>query len=141
MPIFDWGGARVAKAESIYMQALNRAAEVAIDARSEVRESYTGYRTAFELARHYRDEVVPLRKLISEENLLRYNGMLISVFELLADAREQVLSVNAYIDALRDFWLAEADLQDSFNGTQVSRPGTAHKGGGRVVPNPALAGH
>ena len=125
LPIFDWGGARVAKAEAIYMQALNRAAEVAIDARSEVRESYTGYRTAFDLAKHYRDEVVPLRKLISEENLLRYNGMLISVFELLADAREQVMSVNAYIEALRDFWLADADLQMALIGKSgaMSRPG------------------
>ena len=38
-------------------------------------ESYSAYRTAFELAKHYRDEAVPLRKRISEENLLRYNGM------------------------------------------------------------------
>ena len=57
-----------------------------MDARSEVRETYSAYRTAYDLAKHYRDEVVPLRKRISEENLLRYNGMLISVFELLADA-------------------------------------------------------
>jgi outer membrane protein TolC len=52
-----------------------------------------------------------LRKQISDENQLRYNAMLISVFELLADAREQVMSVNASINALRDFWLAETDLQ------------------------------
>ena len=55
-----------------------------------MREAYSAYRTAYDLARHYRDEIVPLRKRISEEKLLRYNGMLISVFELLADAREQV---------------------------------------------------
>ena len=72
------------------MQAVNRAAEIAVNARSEVRETYSAYRTAYDLARHYRDEIVPLRKRISEENVLRYNGMLISVFELLADAREQV---------------------------------------------------
>ena len=116
IPLFDWGGARVAKAQAIYMQAVDRFAETAVNARSEVRESYSGYRTAYELARHYRDEIVPLRKTIAEENLLRYNGMLISVFELLADAREQVASVNAYIDALRGFWLAEADLQKSVGG-------------------------
>jgi len=116
LPLFDWGSARVAKAEAIYMQAVNRAAEVAINARSEVRESYAAYLTAYDLARHYRDEIVPLRKQISEENLLRYNGMLISVFELLADAREQVASVNSYIDALRDYWLADAELQMSFVG-------------------------
>ena len=116
LPIFDWGGAHVAKAEAIYMQAVNRAAEVAINARSEVRESYAGYVTAYELAKHYRDEIVPLRKQISDENLLRYNGMLISVFELLADAREQVASVNSYIEALRDYWLADAELQVAFVG-------------------------
>jgi hypothetical protein len=54
---------------------------------------------------------VPLRKLIAEENLLRYNGMLIGVFELLADARLQIASVNRYIESLRDFWIAQADLE------------------------------
>jgi outer membrane protein TolC len=43
--------------------------------------------------------------------LLRYNGMLSSVFELLADSRDAVASVNAYLEAQRDFWIAEADLQ------------------------------
>jgi len=93
------------------MQAVNRAADSAIRARSEVRESYAAYRTAFDIARHYRDEIVPLRKRISEEMLLRYNGMLSSVFELLADSRDAVASVNAYLEAQRDFWIAEADLQ------------------------------
>ena len=90
LPLFDFGSTRVARAEATYMQAVHRTAEVAVNARSEVRESYSAYRTAYDLARHYRDEVVPLRKRISEENLLRYNGMLIGVFELLADSREQV---------------------------------------------------
>lgn len=116
LPVFDWGAARIAKAEAIYMQAVNRAAQLAVNARSEVRESYAAYLTTYELARHYRDEVVPLRKRISEENLLRYNGMLISVFELLADSREQVASINSSIEALRDHWLADADLQRAFVG-------------------------
>ena len=111
IPIFDFGGARVARAEHQYMQAVNRATEAAVRARSEVREAYGAYRTAHDLARHYRDEVVPLRKRISEEMLLRYNGMLSSVFELLADVRETVSSVNAYVEVQRDFWQADADLQ------------------------------
>ena len=59
---------------------------------------------------------MPLRKRIAEENLLRYNGMLIGVFELLADARAQIASVNSYIDALRDFWIAQADLDMALIG-------------------------
>ncbi|WP_428420458.1 TolC family protein [Methylibium sp.] len=117
LPLFDWGGARVAKAEAIYMQAVNRAAETAINARSEVRGAYANYRTSYDIARHVRDEIVPLKKRISEENQLRYNGMLIGVFELLADARSQITSVNGYIEALRDFWLAQADLDMALIGT------------------------
>jgi len=116
LPLFDWGGARVARAEAVYRQALDRAAETAINARSEVREAYGNYRSAYDIARHHRDELVPLRKHIADENLLRYNGMLIGVFELLADARGQIAAVNASIDALRDFWLAQADLEMALIG-------------------------
>lgn len=116
LPIFDWGTAKVTKAESIYMQALNRAGEMAVNARSEVRESYQAYRTNYDIAKHYRDEIVPLKKRISEENQLRYNGMLLSVFDLLADARSQISTVNGYIEALRDFWLAQADLDMALIG-------------------------
>ena len=116
LPLFDWGSARYARAEYTYMQAVNRAADTAVKARSEVRESYHAYGTAFDLAKHYRDEIVPLRKRISEENVLRYNGMLVSVFELLADARTQIASVNAYIDALRDYWVADANLDFALTG-------------------------
>ena len=116
LPLFDFGSTRAARAEATYMQAVNRTAAVAVNARSEVREFYSAYRTAYDLARHYRDEVVPLRKRISDENLLRYNGMLASVFELLADSREQVRSVTAYVEALRDFWTADTDLQTAITG-------------------------
>ena len=53
---------------------------------------------------------MPLRKRIAEENLLLYNGMLIGVFDLLADARSQIASGAGYVEALREFWVAEADL-------------------------------
>jgi hypothetical protein len=48
--------------------------------------------------------------------LLRYNGMLASVFELLADAREQITSVNAAIVAQRDFWIADTTLAATLEG-------------------------
>jgi outer membrane protein TolC len=122
LPIFDAGDARRAAAEHAVRKAVMRAEQAAIDARSEVRESYGAYRTAFDIAKHHRDEIVPLRKRILDENVLRYNGMLIGVFELLADARTQIASVNASIDALRDFWLAEADLDMALVGKPSLTP-------------------
>lgn len=116
LPIFDWGGAKVARAEGLYMQSVHRTADTAVRARSEVREAYSAYRTTYDIARHYRDDVVPLRKKISDEVLLRYNGMLASVFELLADSREQLTSVNTAIETQRDFWIAESRLQSAVNG-------------------------
>jgi outer membrane protein TolC len=116
LPIFDFGTAKVAKAEAIYMQAMNRAAEQAVNARSEVREAYFNYRTTYDIAKHYRDEIIPLRKLIADENILRYNGMLMSVFELLTDAQTQVTSIHKYIQSLRDFWVAESDLEMAMAG-------------------------
>jgi outer membrane protein TolC len=136
IPIFDFGEARTARAERLYMQSVNRAMEAAIEARSEVRDAYTAYRTNFDVAKHYRDEIVPLRKRISEEMLLRYNGMLASVFELLADSREQVAAVNTYIEALRDFWLTEAEFQMALTGrspgagTGMRRAAPLSTGGG-----------
>ncbi|NCT82486.1 MAG: TolC family protein [Comamonadaceae bacterium] len=137
IPLFDWGDARIARAEGVYMQSVHRAAKTAVDARSEVREAYQGYRSAYDIARHYRDDVVPTAKRISDENLLRYNGMFISVFELLADARAQIAAVNASIEALRDFWVARADLDMAL----VGRPGLGGAGTAAAVAGSAAAAH
>ena len=138
LPIFDWGGAKVARAEYTYMQSVNHAADTAVRARSEVREAYATYRTAFDLATHYRDEIVPLRKRISEEVLLRYNGNLMSVFELLADARQQIAAVSSAIDAQRDFWLAESALNLALTGKS---PGSMALTAGGASMSGAVAEH
>jgi outer membrane protein TolC len=138
LPIFDWGTARTKGAEARYMQAVHHTADIAIRARSEVRIAYSAYRTGYDVARHYRDEVLPLRKQISQEVLLRYNGMLAGVFELLSDSRDQINSVNAAITAQRDFWIADTELQAALSGkgnndnaprpteTQPSAPAPTH---------------
>jgi hypothetical protein len=110
VPIFDFGDAKATKAENLYMQSVNLLADTAINARSAAREAYTGYRTAYDLAQHYASNIIPLRQKISEEMVLRYNGMLVSTFELLADAREQISDVSAALEAQRDFWIADTDL-------------------------------
>jgi outer membrane protein TolC len=137
LPLFDWGDARVARAEAVYLQAVDRAAETAVNARSEVREAYGAYRSAHDIARHHLDEIVPLRKQIADENLLRYNGMLIGVFELLADARAQIASVNAAIEAKRDFWLAQADLDMAL----IGKPALSAAPGPAMAAEAAAAAH
>jgi outer membrane protein TolC len=124
LPLFDDGAARRAQARHALQQARLRVELAAIDARSQAREAYGAYRSTYDIARHHRDEIVPLHKRLLDENVLRYNGMLIGVFELLADARTQIASVNAAIDALRDFWLADADLDMALVGKPAASSAT-----------------
>jgi outer membrane protein TolC len=137
LPLFDFGDAARAGSEARYLAAFNRTLEVASNASSQVRVAYDGYRSAYDLARHYRDEIVPLRRSITEESVLQYNGMLIGVFELLAAARAQSASVVQAIEAERDFWRAEAALKASLLGQPIA-PLTLQSG---ASPAEAGGGH
>ncbi|WP_377160013.1 TolC family protein [Roseateles sp. UC29_93] len=116
LPLFDWGQARVAGAREAYGQSLERTAQIAIEARSEVRVARARAEAAWRIARRHHDDVLPLARQVSDETLLRYNGMLIGVMDLLADARAQARAVSATLNAQRDFWLAESELSQSLLG-------------------------
>jgi outer membrane protein TolC len=116
VPIFDTGAARIKRAEAVYAQALDEFAQATIDARSQIRQSYAKYQSAFRLAIQRRDEDLPLRKSMADQELLRYNASLISVFELLSTARDQAVSVDAYMQATRDFWIAKSQFDTSLLG-------------------------
>ena len=138
LPIFDAGGAQRASMNATSLAAANRYDSVMRSAGSHLRESYSAYRTAYDLARHYRDEIVPLRKTMADENVLRYNGMLIGVFELLADTREQIASVMQAINAQQQFWLADAALSASVIGKPTAIGATSVSTG---PASAAAAGH
>lgn len=116
VPIFDLGVARVRQAEETYMQSVNRLTAKAINVRSEARLAYGTYRSAYDIARHYQREVLPLRKIISDETLLRYNAMQVDVFTLLVEARQRIAATTSAIEAERAFWLAATNLGASVLG-------------------------
>jgi outer membrane protein TolC len=140
IPLFDFGSVRVRQAEETYLQAVNRLTEKAINARSEARDAYRSYRASYDLARHYQREVLPLRKIISEETLLRYNSMLIDVFALLAEARQRIAATLASIDAQRGYWLASVDVGAAVmgGGANGASPGASPK---MAAANGGEAGH
>ncbi|GAA4417752.1 TolC family protein [Acidovorax lacteus] len=117
LPLFDWGSAARTRAQAQVERQAAMLQSTALQARTEVRSAWLTYRTAYDLARQQREEVVPLRQLIADETTLRYNGMLASVWDLLAAARASTQAVAQATEAQRDFWLAEADLQLALTGT------------------------
>lgn len=134
IPIYDFGQSKVALAEQTYMQAANKLAEKAVNVRSEAREAYTGYRASYDIARQYETNVLPLRKIIQDESLLQYNGMLHDVTELIVDARSRILSNVAAINAKRDFWVAHTDFKHALIGGGASggSAAVASAGGGEA---------
>jgi outer membrane protein TolC len=131
VPLFDFGEVRVRQASEFYAQAINLLTERAVNVRSEARDAYRTYRSALDIARHYENEVVPMRKVISDETLLRYNAMMIDVFALLIEARQRLNANIAAIEAKRGFWLANTNLSVAVVGGGVS--------GGDVVASGAAA--
>lgn len=133
IPIYDFGEAGVRLAEETYMRAVNRLIERAVNVRADARQAYQTYRGAYDIARHYEREVLPLRQVISDEMQLSYGAMMQDVFALLADARARILANAQAIDARRDFWLASVDLQTAIVGGRGS-------GEAAEPPRPAMTG-
>ncbi len=123
IPIFDFGEARVRQGEEAYMAAVNRVTAKAVEVRSQAREAYLKYRSSFRIADHYRSEVLPLRKTIADETMLRYGAMQIDVFSLLTEARQRIAANIAAIEAQRNFWLANADFDAALIGGGVEADG------------------
>ena len=138
LPLFDWGSAQRDALNARTLAAANRYDATVRGATSQLREGYSAYRTAYDIARHYRDEIVPLRQTMADENVLRYNGMLIGVFELLAEARDQITSVNNAINAQQQFWLADAALAASVIGKPSAMTAPTTSAG---APPAAAAAH
>lgn len=119
IPIFDGGEVRVRQAAEIYNRAFNRLTEKAVNVRSEARNAYRVYRSSYDIAEHYEREVLPLRKIITEEMQLRFSSMQVDVFALLTEARQRIAALRAGIEAKRNFWLAQSELKTAVNGGGV----------------------
>src|SRR6266852_320858 len=130
IPVFEGGEVRVRQAAETYNEAFNRLTEKAVNVRSEARDAFRVYRSTYDIAGHYQREVLPLRKIISDEMQLRFSSMQVDVFALLTEARQRIAALRAAIEAKRDFWLAQSELKTAVNGggggetQQKPRPST-----------------
>lgn len=138
LPLFDQGSARLSKAQAEYQQAWWQAKAVEVKALSEVRQAYAFQQSSYQIARHYQDQLIPLAQKINQQNVLRYNGMLIGVFELIADTQAQVATVTGQMMAQRDFYLAQLRLQQSLWGSPAVQRTTET---GSATNTAAAAGH
>ena len=133
LPLFDQGQAQVAKGQALLRQAQVRYAARAVEIRSRVRAAFSRMAHARARAEYYRREVLPLQQKILDQTQLQFNGMFVGVFQLLQAKQAQINAGREYIESLRDYWVARAELEKQVGGRL---PGSAAGDApGSPVPN------
>jgi cobalt-zinc-cadmium efflux system outer membrane protein len=122
LPIFDQRQALIARLEAQEREAARRLTAVSVDARSEVRMASAELIFARRIAERYQASILPMRDKVVDESQLFYNGMLIGLYQLLDVKREQVEAHAQAIAAIRDYWVARADLERAIGGQLSRRP-------------------
>jgi cobalt-zinc-cadmium efflux system outer membrane protein len=67
-------------------------------------------------AQFYHDEVLPTQRHFLDQTQLHYNGMFVSVFQLLQAKRDEIDAAAQYIQALRTYWTSRAELERAVGG-------------------------
>ena len=116
LPVFNQGQARIARGEAALRQAWNKFEALAIEVRSQIRELQDEMTSKREIARFYYDELVPDQRRILKESLINYNAMDIGNFELFTAKAEEARTEREYLEAVRDYWIARAELERAVGG-------------------------
>ena len=116
IPIFDWGQARLGRAQAQLRQAQQRLAALATDIRSEVREAAFNLQAARNTTLYYRDVLLPERQRALKLAMIHYQGMFLGTYELLQIKREELEAHRAFLESVRDYWIARAALERALGG-------------------------
>lgn len=116
IPVWDPRTMRWGHGTESALQARLQADRLARQVRSDVQLALNAFQVARQTEQHTRADVLRLHTELSQQTLLRYNGMLKSTWDLLASARTRIDSVDAALQAQRQVWLAHADLLAVLSG-------------------------
>lgn len=122
LPIFNQGQAKIARGEAQLRMAHRKFEGLAIEIRSEVRELRDRLISKRDIARFYRDDLLPTRHRITAQTLVQYNAMLVGAFETFQARKEDVEAERGMIEATRDYWITRAELERAVGGDLDGRP-------------------
>jgi cobalt-zinc-cadmium efflux system outer membrane protein len=140
IPIFYQGQGEVARAEAQMRRERDLLTAMGVRIRAALRAVLARASTARERAVYLKDVLLPMRERIVRDTQLQFNAMNTSVFQLLIARRDQIEAGRAYVEALREYWLAAADLEQLLAGripegamvgstTPIATAGAADVGG------------
>ena len=136
IPLFDQGQARIGRAIAELRRAQQEYYGLAVRIRATARAVRDRMDAARDLALYYRDILLPLRERIVNEAQLQYNAMQLGPFQLLRAKEQQIETAVAYIEAVREYWLARGDVGQILSGRVPSSATTPmSRTGGQAIMN------
>ncbi len=116
IPIFDQRQATLFKLRAQLRGAQRTLDALSVEARSQVRAARDHLLASRTIADYYLKTVLPLREHSVALSQQQYNAMLLGVFQLLSAKQVEVRSYREYIEAVRDYWIARAELERAAGG-------------------------
>jgi outer membrane protein, heavy metal efflux system len=116
LPLFDPGHAKRGRARAILAQRWEEFSALAVEVRSQARETFRRLEVAREQALYYEHSLLPLRRAITRHAQRQYNGMFLGVFDLLMAKRKELRAALGHVDALETYWLAQSDMEEMLAG-------------------------
>jgi outer membrane protein, heavy metal efflux system len=143
LPLFSRGQAPLLRAQSRLELARAELAAKELEVCNGVMRSHERVTAARKRVARLREEGIPLREAVVAHTQEQVNYMLVGVFELLRVKQEEYDTYQQYLEAVRDYWQARAELAQAA-GTRL--PSDASIGEATVMPRlpveaPENSGH
>lgn len=116
LPLFRQGQGTRARGRAAAEMAAHALAQQQLAIEREVRTGTARLATLRGIVDSYRSALIPQRETIVARELERYNFMLIGAFELIQARQQTYDAYQAYLEAIRDYWLAHAELARAVGG-------------------------
>ncbi len=116
LPLFRQGQGARARGRAGAELATHALAQRQLAIEREVRTGVARLASLRQIVDSYRTALIPQRETIVARELERYNFMLIGAFELIQARQQTYDAYQAYLEAIRDYWLAHAELARAVGG-------------------------
>ena len=116
IPIFSQGSGSVDRAHATVEALSSNVAGLELSIGNDIATRVAALDAARKSVALYRENLIPVQRTIVEESQRQQNYMLIGTFDLLAAKQHQFEGYEAYIGAVRDYWLAYVQLQGATGG-------------------------
>jgi outer membrane protein, heavy metal efflux system len=142
LPLFDQGQAALGRTAAELRRSQQEYYSLGVRIRAQARAAGDRLAGASDRASYYRDILLPLHEHIVNETQLHYNAMQLGPFRLLRAREQQIQTAVGYVEALREYWLARADIGQILAG-RLPNPNGAMRAAALAEPNRSngTAGH